>query len=318
MGWTQPKAAIRRLFGRGREVVHNRTINSVAKFHCKVIPTSIVELPLMRRDDPVIESLNESGPACAWIREVAERWSLHHQPSRTWLLGDGNIVDHDRRPAQTLNALIAGIDSERPANRVRLQLERLRVQNAGASRKRRHRVRRFAFRSWPAVALFVTLAAIAAAVILPRLHNPDSGAIAGFAISPAESLALARRAIADTPWLGSGVGTYRLLVPTYQHFGSAPALEPPSTAISIAIEWGKPALFILVAFAVELFVFVFRCAVRRGRDAFFPSAAAGAVLVMLGEAFCDSSLLTTTVQIVVAMMVGLSLSQSVGRTSGLK
>lgn len=179
-------------------------------------------------------------------------------------------------------------------------------------------VRRLAFRSWLAAALFVTLAGIAAAIILPRLHNPDSGAIEGFATSSAESLALARRAIADTPWLGNGVGTYRLLVPTYQDFGSAPALEPPSTAISIAIEWGKPALFILVAFAIQLFVFVFRCAVRRGRDAFFPSAAAGAVLVMLGEAFCDSSLLTTTVQIVVAMMVGLGLSQSVGRTSGLK
>jgi hypothetical protein len=107
-------------------------------------------------------------------------------------------------------------------------------------------------------------------------------------------------------------------VPTYQDFGSAPALGPPSTAISIAIEWGKPALFILAAFAIQLFVFVFRGAVRRGRDAFFASAAAGAVLVALGEAFCDSSLLNTSVQIVVAVMVGLGLSQSVGRTSGVK
>jgi hypothetical protein len=179
-------------------------------------------------------------------------------------------------------------------------------------------VRRLAFRSWLAVVLFVTLAGIAAAIIVPRLH-PVSGAIEGFAASStAESLALAKRAIADTPWLGNGVGTYRLLVPTYQDFGSAPALGPPSTAISIAIEWGKPALFILAAFAIQLFVFVFRGAVRRGRDAFFASAAAGAVLVTLGEAFCDSSLLNTTVQIVVAVMVGLGLSQSVGRASGIK
>ena len=86
-------------------------------------------------------------------------------------------------------------------------------------------VGRLAFRCGLAVALFVTLAAIAAAIILPRLHKSIySGAIAGFATSSAELLALARRAIADTPWLGSGVGTYRLLVPTYQHFGSAPAL----------------------------------------------------------------------------------------------
>jgi hypothetical protein len=61
-----------------------------------------------------------------------------------------------------------------------------------------------------------------------------------------------------------------------------------------------------------------RGAIRRGRDSFFPSAAAAGILVALCEGFVDSSLLSPTVQIIVAVMTGLGLSQSTGRTSGLE
>ena len=179
--------------------------------------------------------------------------------------------------------------------------------------------RRLEFRSWPAVLLFLIFAGMAAAVSIPRLQSTSSAGLAGF-VAPASagSLALAERALADSPRLGSGVGTFALLAQVYRDFGAAPAREPLSTAISIATEWGLLALVIIVALAVQLFVFTFRGAVRRGRDAFFAAAAAASVVVMLCEAFCDASLLSVPVQIIGAVMVGLGISQSVGRTSQLK
>jgi hypothetical protein len=104
----------------------------------------------------------------------------------------------------------------------------------------------------------------------------------------------------------------------YQDFGSAPIMDPPSTVVGIAVEWGRPALLVLGIFAVQLFAFTFRGALRRGRDSFFPSAAAACVAVVTFESFFDASLMHQAVQIIVAVIVGLGVSQSVGRTSGLQ
>jgi hypothetical protein len=93
---------------------------------------------------------------------------------------------------------------------------------------------------------------------------------------------------------------------------------PPSTAVLIVIESGRLALVILAGFAAQLFFVTFRGAVRRGRDSFFASAAAAGILVVLCESFLDSSLSSLPVQIIVAVMVGLGLAQSAGRTSGIK
>jgi len=71
-------------------------------------------------------------------------------------------------------------------------------------------------------------------------------------------------------------------------------------------------------FAAQLFFVTFGGAVRRGRDSFFASAATASILVVLCESFLDSSLLSPSVQIIVAVMVGLGLAQSAGRTGGVK
>lgn len=179
-------------------------------------------------------------------------------------------------------------------------------------------VRRIGYQPWTSTILFLIVTVIAATVAIPAFQDASVGGVAGFATSaPTESLSLARRAMSDTPWLGNGIGTFRSLAAIYQDFGTSPVLGAPSTAISIAIEWGPLALGILVVFAFQLFVVNFRGAMGRGRDSVFASTAAAGVLVMLCEAFFDSSLLTITVQTVAAVIVGLGLSQSVGRTNGL-
>jgi hypothetical protein len=179
--------------------------------------------------------------------------------------------------------------------------------------------RRFAHYPWSIGVLFVILAAIGIGIIAQRFQDNYSDGILGFATSASpEAVALARRALSDTGWFGSGVGTFSSLIRVYQDFGSAPIVDPPSTVVGIAVEWGRPALLILAIFAMQLFVFTFRGALRRGRDSFFPSAAAACVAVVSFESFCDPSLMHQAVQIIVAVIIGLGVSQSVGRTSGLQ
>jgi hypothetical protein len=179
--------------------------------------------------------------------------------------------------------------------------------------------RRFADYPWSMGVLFLILAAIGIGIVAQRFQNNFSDGVLGFAASASpESLALARRALADSGWLGSGVGTFSSLIRVYQDFGAAPILDPPSTVIGIAVEWGRPALLVLAASAIQLFAFTFRGALRRGRDSLFPAAAAACTAVALFEAFCDPSLMHPPVQIIIAVIVGLGVSQSVGRTSGLQ
>jgi hypothetical protein len=154
---------------------------------------------------------------------------------------------------------------------------------------------------------------LATAIMVERFQN---NLILGFAASvPAESLALAQRTLSDSRWLGSGAGTFGVLAGTYQDFGAPPISGAPTTVALIAIEWGWAALFILAGFAIQLFVFTFRGAIRRGRDSFFPAAAAAGTAVVFCEAFCDSSLTHPAVQIITVVVIGLGISQSAGRTS---
>jgi hypothetical protein len=179
-------------------------------------------------------------------------------------------------------------------------------------------VRRFTFRPWMSGVLLVTFTALATGTAVQRFQSSPSPGILGFATStPAESLALTQRALADSRWLGNGVGTFSSLAEVYQDFGTPPISEAPTTVASIAIEWGWAAFVILAGLAVQLSVLTFRGAVRRGRDSFFPAAATAGIAVMACEAFCDPSLLHPAVQIIIAAMVGLGISQSMGRTSGL-
>lgn len=179
--------------------------------------------------------------------------------------------------------------------------------------------RRVGLPRWISVSLFVVIAAVASTAAVTQLKNASSLRLVAFLASGNNrQTELSQRMLNDTPWLGNGVGSFRVLTPIYREFGTVPAREAPSTAISIAIEWGKPALIILVAIALQLFVFMLRGAISRGRDSYFASFGAAALLVLSCEAFLDPSLLTLAVQMLGAVILGLSLSQSVGRTSGTK
>ncbi|WP_426434936.1 hypothetical protein [Bradyrhizobium genosp. P] len=173
--------------------------------------------------------------------------------------------------------------------------------------------RRLGFRPWPSAILFAVVVAMAGAIAGPHVHSSGSG-LPGLVSFAPDAVALAARMLADASWLGNGVGTFELASRAYQELDATALAVPPSTAVLIAIESGRLAVVILAGFATQLFFATFRGAVRRGRDFFFAAAAAAGVLVVLCESFLDSSISSPTTQIIVAVLVGLGLAQSVGRT----
>jgi hypothetical protein len=179
--------------------------------------------------------------------------------------------------------------------------------------------RLMALRPVAAGILFAVLALAAAVIIAVRFEdNPTAIAILRFATSAsADSLSVTQRALSDIKWLGSGVGTFDMLVPIYRDFGGTAVVEPASTIAKITIEWGRAALIVLAIIMLQLFVVMFAGAVRRGRDWFFAAAASACILVLFCGAFCDSSLTHPSSQIIATVIIGLGLAQTMGRTSGL-
>ncbi|MBR0903898.1 hypothetical protein [Bradyrhizobium liaoningense] len=175
-------------------------------------------------------------------------------------------------------------------------------------------VRRLGFRFWPSTLLFLVLAVIASAISVPHALSGGLGLL-GFVNLPPEAVAPAKHLLSDAPAWGNGLGTFRLTSIAYQEFGAVLA-PPPSTAVLMAIEAGRSASTILAALAAQFVLVNFRGAVQRGRDSFFAATAAASIVVVLCESFLDSSLSNPTIQAIVAVIVGLGLAQSVGRTSG--
>ncbi|MBV9518742.1 MAG: hypothetical protein JO068_11520, partial [Hyphomicrobiales bacterium] len=94
-----------------------------------------------------------------------------------------------------------------------------------------------------------------------------------------------------------------------------PAGQPPTTAAQISIEMGPPALWLIVVMMLAFAGFLLRGAVRRGRDSFYPAAAMSAVIVLVLEAFCDASALSTAIGLLAATIFGIGLAQSVSRSA---
>jgi hypothetical protein len=178
-------------------------------------------------------------------------------------------------------------------------------------------IRRAGLAGW-ATATFVATMTVAAAMIVLWRYNSTSplSPFLQFATAPsANAISVARRMLADTSWLGTGAGTYAQLLPVYQELGSS-ITSPPSTAVAFAIELGWPMTLFVLALFVGIIVTLYRGALNRGRDSFYPAAAAACAIVILGQAFCDASLLHSSVVVLANAVIGLGLAQSVSRGDG--
>jgi len=173
-------------------------------------------------------------------------------------------------------------------------------------------IRRAHLASWAIGTFVATL--IAAAVMIVLWRYDSTRMLSPFlqfatAASP-DALAVTQRILSDTDWQGTGMATYPQLLPIYQEFGSS-VTTAPSTASALAIELGWPMTIFSAAAAIGLTVVLYRGAIIRGRDSFYPAAAAACVTIILFQSFCDASLLNSCVAMVGDAVIGLGLAQSV-------
>lgn len=177
--------------------------------------------------------------------------------------------------------------------------------------------RRFGLAGW-ATAVFVATMVISAAMIILWRYNVGGTLppVLQFATAASpDSILVARRIIADTSWLGTGAGTYAQLLPIYQELGSL-MTTPPSTAAALVIELGWPMTLFVFALAIGTIVALYRGALVRGRDSFYPAAAAACAVILSLQAFCDASLLRAGIAVLGDAIIGLGLAQSVSRSDG--
>lgn len=176
-------------------------------------------------------------------------------------------------------------------------------------------VRRLALGPWATAVLGLTVVIIATMAIATNWGAGDF--TLQFASHSTQAKAqVIQSMLADTRWMGNGAGGVGALLPIYQDMDrSVAGPYALTTAATIAVELGRPALFALVLIAVILLIQLLRGALQRGRDSFYPTVGAGCVVFLTFEAFCDPALLEKPTIIIAGAIIGLALAQSVSRTN---
>lgn len=118
-------------------------------------------------------------------------------------------------------------------------------------------------------------------------------------------------AIADSPWTGTGLGTFRDVFQMYR----TPTMERPffrahNTYLENAVELGIPAAAVLTAAVGWLAAACLLGALRRRRDAEFPALAAAATALVACHALVDFSLQIPAVAALYFLILGVGCAQS--------
>ena len=177
-------------------------------------------------------------------------------------------------------------------------------------------IRRLGFGPWGIVA--IVLPAIALAAFLTA-SNPALGtkslSVMFAAHMPESLIGTTQRVLTDTPLWGNGAGTFSAIAPIYSDIDeTVPIVAPPTVAAATAIELGSPALWFVMVATMAAIVVLFRAAIQRGRDSFYPTAGASCLLTLLLLAFVNSGLLGMAEGIIAAATVGLAFAQSKSRS----
>jgi len=176
-------------------------------------------------------------------------------------------------------------------------------------------VRRFRFGLWGYSAILsVAMVAVVAAVALRPADRTMDLSLAFTSHPRAPAVALTDRILAESSLLGNGAGTFSDVVPIYRDIDEqATGIFAPTATAAIAVEMGKPFLWISVLAAIALIIFLVRGAVRRGRDASYSMAGASCVAVVTALAFNNAGVFNSSVLVVAAAAIGIAIAQSRSR-----
>jgi len=176
-------------------------------------------------------------------------------------------------------------------------------------------IRRLGLRLLGTTIMVVPAIWIAIVLVLARPTPHDLSLTLAFASqSSPRVMALSQRMLDDTPVAGTGAGTFAVLAPTYREIDDPPSASPvPTAAGALAIELGKPMLWLIIAATIALILVLLRASLLRGRDSFYSAMAGSSLLALLLICLTNAGLLATAPALLIAATLGLGLAQSKSR-----
>jgi hypothetical protein len=119
--------------------------------------------------------------------------------------------------------------------------------------------------------------------------------------------------LSEIGWLGTGAGTFAVVLPIYGNIEVAAGNVAPTAAAAIAIEMGKPFLWVAVMAGIFLAITLSQGAARRGRDSAYSIAGASCLVAIIVLAFNNPGVFSTSVLVMAAAAVGMAIAQSKSR-----
>ena len=178
-------------------------------------------------------------------------------------------------------------------------------------RREGHRERRGRWGSAPLILALALIAvvAISGAVTLERVDRETLVDAAGrFKIYGATLTA-----IADRPWLGHGLGSYRWVFEAYRTPDLLPAGivdKAHNSYLDFAFEAGVPAFLVLMALYGRLFIRCLKGLRQRQRDSVYPAVALAAATLLAAHSLVDFPLQIPAITIVFLFLFGVGFAQS--------
>jgi hypothetical protein len=176
-------------------------------------------------------------------------------------------------------------------------------------------IRRLGLGPWGIAAIAVPAIGVAILIAAAAPDLRSKSFPLAYATATASQAAAGQRMLDDAPWAGVGAGAFAAIAPIYRELDDlAAATSAPTVAAAIAIELGRPMLWLIVAATATAIFVLLRAALWRGRDSFYPAAGAACLLALLLLGFVNAGLLGTAGAMFAAVALGLACAQSRSRT----
>jgi hypothetical protein len=162
----------------------------------------------------------------------------------------------------------------------------------------------------------VCVAIIATVTIVWTNGSPEVGAMLWRYMigTNSEAASFYGRAVNEAGLAGTGGGTFGAISILYGTQGPLNVLHPPTFAAQIAIELGRPMLWVIIGLGCAVIASCAQSVFNRGRDFFYPLAGAGVSVAMILSSFSNAGVANPAISLLVAVTLGAAFAQSVRRT----
>lgn len=230
-------------------------------------------------------------------------------PWREWIRSRLDAAS-PRRMAYLLACFTMFITTMLTGSRAGSVLSLLAIAGAVQTHFRRELHKRGLFWAFPMIALALAIGSIA--VLAPRV-NERFGVQGFFDSGRRHSYASTMEIIKDYPWLGSGLGTFKWIFPSYRA-GGIPSYgvweQAHSTTLEIAAEMGIPFTLLLGGCWLAIFLVLARGMLVRNRDAVLPTAAFWIGVLAIGHSQIDFPLQIPGFSLAICPILGMGMAQS--------